>query len=213
MDYAARDSRRARWAQTAPVSDEYSSPQVAALMGHGASNVREIEVDPKGDFESEVVEAHFIRGAKKFDNGDFAEAQSILQKGLQHAEKLPLKRRQPELIAEIKLKIATCIYNSPDLKEAEARLLTIMEEKTHENVTDEGVIRRFQASHLLAGVLSRQERYFDAESFCHKALIGRRLVLGKDHISYYELLSLLSQIYEADGQQEEAEALLGYDSR
>ena len=101
--------------------------------------------------------------------------------------------------------IATCFYHSPNPNEAEVRLLAITQEKLHENVTDEGAIRRCQASHLLAAILYRQGRYSHAESFCRKAIIGRRRLLGKNHISYYESLSLLSQIFEADGQQEDAE--------
>jgi len=190
---------------TLPLSDGYAVSPTTALTDYSASNAGEAESDSDGDFESEVVEASFARGIKRFNDGDFADAQSILQRGLQLAEKLPLERRQPARIAEVKLIIATCVYHSPNLDEAEARLLAITQEKIHEDVTNEGAIRRCQASHLLAGVLFRQGRNSLAKSFCRKALIGRRRVLGKNHTSYYESLCLLSQICEADGQQEDAE--------
>jgi hypothetical protein len=189
----------------APLSDDYAFSQSTALTDYSASNAGEADSDSDGDFDSEVVETAFARGTKKFNDGNFAEAQPILQRGLQLAGKLPLKRKQPAQIAEVKLKIATCLYHSTNLSEAEAKLFAITREMIHENVTDEGAIRRCQASHLLAGVLFRQGRYEPAKSFCRKALIGRRRVLGKDHISHYESLSLLSQICEAHGQMEDAE--------
>lgn len=188
-----------------PLSDTYSASQTTALTDYSASNAGEAESDSDGGFDSDVVKTYFLRGSKKFNDGNFTTAQSILQRSLQLAEKLPLKHKQPAQIAEIKLMIATCIYHSPNLSEAEARLLAITQEKIHENVTDEGAIRRCQASHLLAAILFRQGRYPHAKSFCRKALIGRRRLLGKNHISYHESLSLLSQICEADGQQEDAE--------
>jgi tetratricopeptide (TPR) repeat protein len=188
-----------------PMSEDYAISHTTALTDYSASNAGEAESDSDGDFESELVETYFARGTKKFDEGKFAEAQPILQKGLQSAEKLPLKRRQPKQIAEVKLMIATCIYHSPNPNEAEDKLFAITQEKIHESVTDEGAIRRCQASHLLAGVLFRQQKYAPAKSFCRKALIGRRRVLGKTHISHYESLSLLSQIFEAEGEYVDAE--------
>jgi hypothetical protein len=190
---------------TAPMSDDYALSHTTALTDYSVSNAGEAESDSDGDFEFEVVETYFARGTKKFEDGKFVDAQSILQRGLQLAEKLPLKRRQPKQIADVKLMIATCIYHSPNPNEAEAKLYAITQEKIHESVTDEGAIRRCQASHLLAGVLFRQGNYAPAKSFCRKALIGRRRVLGKTHITHYESLSLLSQICEAEGQHVDAE--------
>ena len=71
-----------------PLSDDYSVSQTTALTDYSASNAGEAESDSDGDFESEVVETSFARGTKKFKDGNFAEAQSILQRGLQLAEKL-----------------------------------------------------------------------------------------------------------------------------
>ncbi|EXJ70568.1 uncharacterized protein A1O5_06638 [Cladophialophora psammophila CBS 110553] len=184
-----------------PLSENYSGSQTTPSMECGA---RETESDSDGDFESEEVESFFARGTLEFDADNFEGAHSILQYGLELAEKLPFKRRQPTQIAKVKLMIATCIYHSSNLKEAEARLLPITQEMVHENETDEGAIRRCQASHLLAGTLLRQGRYSDAEVFCRKALIGRRRVLGKNHLSYFESLSLLSRIYEANGNRQHA---------
>lgn len=186
-------------------SDDHSVSQTTALTDYSVSNAEEAESDSEGDFEAEVFETFFARGSDKFKDGNWVEAQSILQKSLQLAERLPLKRRQPAKIAEIKLMIATAIYHSPNLHDAETKLLAITQEKVHENVTDEGAMRRCQASHLLAGVLFRQGRFSLAKSFCRKALIGRRRILGKNHISCYESLSMLSQICEAEGQQDYAE--------
>jgi hypothetical protein len=188
-----------------PMSDDYALSHTTALTDYSASNAGEEESDSDGDFESEVVDTYFTRGTKKFNESKFSEAQSILQRGLQLAEKLPLKRKQPKQIAEAKLMFATCLYHSPNPNEAEAKLFAITQEKIHESVTDEGAVRRCQASHLLAGVLYRQGKYAPAKSFCRKALIGRRRVLGKTHISHYESLSLLAQIFEAEGQHVDAE--------
>jgi hypothetical protein len=185
-----------------PPSDNYSSSQTVDCDD---SNARVTDSDSDDNFESEKVETSFALGTRKFNDGHFAEALPNFQRCLELAEKLPFKRKQLAQIAEIKLMIATCIYYSPNFSEAESRLIPIIEEKTHENVTDEGAIRRCQASYLLAGILFRQGKYKPATSFCEKALLGRRRVLGKNHISYYESLSLLSQICEADGLQEDAE--------
>jgi hypothetical protein len=187
------------------LSDENALSHTTALTEYSTSNAGDVESDSDGDFESEVVETYFARGTKKFDEDKFTDAQPILQRGLQLAEKLPLKRKQPKQIAEVKLMIATCIYHSPNLVEAEARLFAVTQEKIHETATDEGAIRRCQASHLLAGVLLRQGKYAPAKQFCRRALIGRRRVLGKTHIHHYESLSLLAEICEADGQNVDAE--------
>jgi hypothetical protein len=186
-------------------SDDFALSQTTASTEHSASNAGEAESDSDGDFEFEVVETYFARGTKKFDEGKFTDAQEILQRGLHSAEKLPLKRRPARQIAEVKLMIATCIYHSPNLSEAEAKLYAVTQEKIHETTTDEGAIRRCQASHLLAGVLYRQKKYAPAKQFCRRALIGRRRVLGKSHIHHYESLSLLAEICEADGQNVDAE--------
>ncbi|KIM94695.1 hypothetical protein OIDMADRAFT_34708 [Oidiodendron maius Zn] len=164
-------------------------------------------LESEEDLQSEKVQKSFSVGKGKFDDGNFAEAQLYFQKCLELAEGLPLKRREPAQIVESKLMIATCIYHSANISDAERILIPIIEEKIHENITDEGAKRRCQASHLLASILLRQGKYSLAMSFCKRALLGRRRVLWKGHISYYETLGLLSQIYESNGEQVDAEVL------
>lgn len=188
-------------------SENYSGSQTTTSVDHVASNTGEAEPDSDGDFDFKMVMNTFARGTQQFDDGNFAEAQSTLQSGLEDAEELPLRGRQLVRVAAIKLMIATCIYHLGDLKEAETRLLAIAKERIHENETVEGAIRRCQASHLLAAVLFRQGRYSDAKRVCREARKGRARVLGKDHISYHETLSLLAQICEADGQHEYAKSV------
>ena len=187
-----------------PPSDDYSGSHT---IGCDTSNDLMIDSESEEDLQSEKVQISFSLGKEKFDGGNFAEAQLYFQKCLELAEGLPLKRREPARIVESKLMIATCIYHSVNFSDAERILIPIIEEKIHENITDEGAKRRCQASHLLAGILLRQEKYSLAKSFCKRALLGRRRVLGKDHISYYESLGLLSQIYEASGEQVDAGVL------
>ena len=172
--------------------------------GDGTSNATEEESDTDLDIEFEEVKGFFTVGIEEFDQKNYPEAQSYLQQGVQLAEKLTLKRRQLVKLADIKLKIATCFYHSPNLKEAEVRLRAIAHERIHEYETKEGAIRRCDASHLLAGVLLRQGRYSDALEFCRQSVTGRWRVLGKDHLDSYESVSLMSQIFEANGQYQHA---------
>jgi len=180
--------------------DDSGSHPVPGIDG-SASNATEEESDTDFDIEFEEVKGFFTEGIEEFNQKNYTEAQSYLQQGVQLAEKPTLKRRQLVKLADIKLKIATCFYHSPNLKEAEARLRAIAHERIHEYETKEGAIRRCDASHLLAGVLLRQGRYSDAEEFCSQSATGRARVLGKDHLDTYESLSLMSQIFEANGQK------------
>lgn len=184
----------------APVSDTGTSEYTASTVG-------DEESDSDSDFEYDLVEAYFARGNKAFEKRDFEEAKAILQEGFALAQRLSLNKKESMVqLADVRLKIAECIYHSSTPQEAEEPLFVISTEMLHKNVTDEGAIRRCKASHLLASLLYRQKRLGHALSYCKKAHTGRRRVLGRTHLATYESLGLLSQIYEAAGQEQKAKS-------
>lgn len=58
---------------------------------------------------------------------------------------------------------------------------------------------RLQRMHTLANVCFAQKDLREAEAWCLKAVIGRQTTLGDRHPQFYESITLLAQIYNAEG--------------
>ena len=179
-------------------------------VGPGDESVLD-ESDSDEDLQSELVEAHFQKGRERFEAKQYAEAQSYYRKYLEHAHKLPIKRRKSSQVADVRLGLAACLCHTTNLQEAEARLFYLTQShsakgiETEEQATSsEQSARNCQASHLLAVVLYRRGKFEAAKSYCRKAVLGRRRTLGKEHIDYHHSQYLMFQILEAEGSHEDS---------
>ena len=89
------------------------------------------------------------------------------------------------------------------LDEAETLLLELC------NSHGEDDLQKLGAMHLLASVKLRKAEFEVAEHWCIRAMNGRKLILGQQHVLFYVSLNLLSRIYEEQGDLVESE---GYKS-
>ena len=198
----------------------FSEAQTASTALSDMSKAQDEELedsDSDDHLQSELVDSLFQKGDRLFGDKLWKEAQSHYRKGLQHADKLPIRLRKPSQLDGVQLNLATCVAHSTNVTEAEKRLYAIVQEPSSKLVGNEDhgsengrAIRRCSASQLLAVVLYRQRKYEAARQYCRKAVVGRRRMLGKDHISHYESLYLMHQILTAEGSDEDASVWLDW---
>lgn len=171
--------------------------------------------DSDETLQSELVDSHFKKGGERFDAKQYTDAHRFYKKYLENAERLPIRLRKPFQIEQVHLNLAACVCHTPNLQEAEARLVNFMQHHSTTNLNtqdeaavDQSCVRVCQASHLLAIVQYRKKKYDAAKSWCRKAVVGRGRALGKDHIDYHSSQYLMYQIFEAEESPEESSVWL-----
>ena len=161
--------------------------------------------DSDNDVEVELIEKLLAKAKVRYAEGNYAEAAPLLRRVLQRLQRLPMKRRKLIKMQDLELKLAMSLFRLGKLKEAEELLFAVTNEHA---VATEDAERILSASHFLAEFQLEKGDCDAAERYCQKAMIGRRRTLGKEHISYYESLELLSRICEGKGDSIEAGAYI-----
>ena len=157
------------------------------------------EPDEADEMEIEVIEAFHSKGSSLLEQKRYEPARVQLLKALESIRGLPLKRRDTDTLTDMQFQLALCSYHIPNLDEAETQLFKVTQmpptDSTDPSAQHKESVKRCEASHLLAAVSLRQGKFDQALSFCKKAAVGRRKVLGKDK-SYFESVFLMAEIYD-----------------
>ncbi|MCJ1378861.1 hypothetical protein MMC17_001960 [Xylographa soralifera] len=157
--------------------------------------------DSESEFEFEIIEKLLTKAEKKYNQEEYAEAETSFRKALRRVDRLPMTKRSLPKFKNSQMKLAITCYKQDKLLESQAifRGLTMDQAGTNSDA-----IRILQASHFLAQIFLTERKFSEAESYSRKAMLGRRRIHGKDDCSYSESIALLSIIYKAKGDIEEA---------
>ncbi|MCJ1388691.1 hypothetical protein MMC18_001540 [Xylographa bjoerkii] len=157
--------------------------------------------DSESEFEFEIIEKLLSKAENKYTREEFAEAETSYRKALKRVDRLPMAKRTLPKFKNSQMNLAIACYNQGKLPESRVLFTCLTMDQAG---TSGDAIRILQASQFLAQIFLRGRNFRDAESYCRKAMLGRRRIHGKDDYSYSESIALLSVIYKAKGDPEEA---------
>ncbi|MCJ1436861.1 hypothetical protein MMC27_006243 [Xylographa pallens] len=157
--------------------------------------------DSESEFEFEIIEKLLSKAENKYTQEDFAGAETSFRKALKRVDRLPMAKRSLPRFKNSQMKLAITCYNQDKVLESQALFQTLTMEQAR---TNNDAIRILQASHFLAQIFLTEKKFTEAESYSRKAMLGRRRIHGKGDCSYLESIALLSIIYKAKGDTEEA---------
>ena len=157
--------------------------------------------DSESEFEFEIIEKLLGKAEKKYTQKDFAGAETSFRKALKRVDRLPMAKRSLPKFKNSQMKLAITYYEQDKILESQALFKTLTMDEAG---TNNDAIRILQASQFLAQIYLTEKKFSEAESYSRKAMLGRRRIHGKDDCSYSESIALLSIIYAAKGDTEEA---------
>ena len=155
----------------------------------------------KVNFEFEIIEKLLNRAENKYAQEDFAAAEISFRKALKRVDRLPTAKRNLPKFKNSQMKLAVSCYKQDKTQESQALFTDLTMDQAG---TNNDAIRILQASQFLAQIFLTEKKFNEAESYSRKAMLGRRRIHGKDDCSYSESIALLSIIYKAKGDTEEA---------
>jgi len=94
---------------------------------------------------------------------------------------------------DIQRQLAVEYYDRGEWDDAELLLSDLF--RGRKEYTAEGL----KAMHMLANIKYNKKDYEEAEDYAVRAVNGRRIILGTQHVFYYQSVNLLVKIYEALG--------------
>ncbi|MCJ1402808.1 hypothetical protein MMC11_006029 [Xylographa trunciseda] len=157
--------------------------------------------DSESEFEFEIIEKLLTKADDKYTQEEFTEAETSFRKALKRVDRLPMAKRNLPKFKNSQMKLAIACYKQDKLLESKALFADLTRDQAG---TNSDAVRILQASHFLAQILLRGRKFMEAETYCRKAMLGRRRIHGKDDLSYSESIALLSIIYKTKGDTEEA---------
>jgi ankyrin repeat protein/tetratricopeptide (TPR) repeat protein len=157
------------------------------------------------DLTTEVIHSSVRLGKQLFEQEEYTEAEKYLLKALERGE-ADHDTESDWRIDTLRMLAITC-YKQGEWDEAEKYLLELIVGK------DETDCRALGAMHMLAEVYMAKENLEKAYQYCHRAVKGRRTALGRDNQLVHQSVSLLADIFEAQGDPVEAAVYRGLLSR
>lgn len=157
--------------------------------------------DSESEFEFEIIERLFAKAEQQYAQRSYSEAETLFRRALKRVNKLPSAKRNLPKFKNGQMRLAMACYSQSKLSDTEALLISLTRDHA---ATNADAVRILRASHALAQVYLTGSNYDQAESYCRKALLGRRRIHGKMDESYFDSVSLLSLIYQAKGDSEES---------
>jgi Tetratricopeptide repeat len=94
---------------------------------------------------------------------------------------------------DIQRELASEYYDRGEWDDAELLLADLF--RGRKEYTAEGL----KAMHMLANIKYNKKDYEEAEDYAVRAVNGRRIILGTQHVFYYQSVNLLVKVYEAMG--------------
>ena len=183
-----------------------STEQPSAVRGSPSSFTADVIAEQSGSDSDSEMEREMTKKFKElalgsFQRQDLGKAEKLLGIVISRAIKMAKKGGPLDLdlkTFEVRLAVVYCLQGR--WKEAESILLPMATSK------GVGTIEAFHGMHALALKYMREENYTTAIRHCKRAISGKRRILGKDHVSLYDSISLLALIFERAGKLAEAEA-------
>ncbi|KAH7242647.1 hypothetical protein BKA59DRAFT_481149 [Fusarium tricinctum] len=149
------------------------------------------------DNEAELARRIEELAVQNDKNGDFARAEQFYRSAIEHGE---ARSRPPHDLKTMRVRLAYACMQQEKWTEAEEIIAPIaFEKKTNDLLV-------YHSMHALAIEYLDALKLQEAEKYCKRALWGKRKVLGKDHSSCWESLTLLASICMARNKIVEAEA-------
>lgn len=139
----------------------------------------------------ELIDAALDTGSKAFEAQEWAEAELILQEAVEMSLNLPKEQIPIHDAFEVQGKLAICAYYKKEIYQAQQLLLGVTQSATQNEAQQ---IQSAHCSHLLSQVYLRSGQAERARETCDGALQARRRLLGKQNVSTFESLALMSHI-------------------
>jgi hypothetical protein len=181
-----------------PSVRNFSNSGVATKIQQNTSTQSNIE---DIDLELQLSLQYLQNGHKKYDAGDYAGAESCYRKV---SVKLVANNFHEQIALhseDLQLRIASTCFKQRKWEDAKSVLTPLTVWKTaHDRLV------AFAANRLLAEVFYQIKDYQKAEAYALTAVKGRKKYLGGKHALFFESVSLLVAIYQANGDEAEAEA-------
>ncbi|KAF4953083.1 hypothetical protein FGADI_6233 [Fusarium gaditjirri] len=153
-------------------------------------------VDADSDSETEFARRIEELAIKNEADGNHAKAEQFYRGAIEHGQS---SSRPVSDITTMRIRLAYACMRQEKWTEADEVITPIaFERKTNDILVYHGM-------HALALAYLDDSKLEEAERYCKRALWGKRKVLGKDHLSCWETLTLLVTICKARNKTMEAE--------
>ncbi|KUJ12882.1 uncharacterized protein LY89DRAFT_195988 [Mollisia scopiformis] len=177
--------------QRTPPSSLETSSETTETPAHDES-------DSEDELELEVLEQCLQEANAALKKSRHEDAALFYREAFSIAESLSPKKQERFGLSDVRLRTAVCCFFENNFKEAE-KIATEVKNRETISPTNADRIRKLDATQLLAEIYLCSGKYREAEKECRAAWKGRYKALGKQDLSCFVSLSLLSLIMEMQG--------------
>jgi ankyrin repeat protein len=154
------------------------------------------------ELEFEIIESLRTKAIAKFEAGDYNPAEGLGRSAIKLLE-ATAQGAQFDGRNELLELLAISCWKQGKWNEAESILLELI------NAGDVGYDRDLRLIHTLAEVYMAEGDLNKAADYCFRTAKGRRSAFGKGHVLFLDSVALLVEIYEAKGDEFEAQGYEG----
>ena len=192
--------------ESARTTDSHDTSAASeTLNGEGRSLGRGNEAsDSDSDDDYDLARKCLEKADQELVSAQDVTALKYFRAGFKRAETLSLKKQRCLEMRDVQLKMALCLLSAGELDESEQRFLSLARQNTKD---DWGVKLALHASSGLTQIHLCRRSFAEAETWCRRARIGWRRVVGKEHPVYVDCLRLSAYCSELNGNHADATSL------